>query len=942
MTGVNAGRALQASEILLACLQEAGDDVEAGFAAAEYILALDEQWDSQQDTVSRSILTENRPFHIGEDGYPRDKSKRFLDKYKVAAAARDPSVLAQLLESIPEDQRYKLNSVVNHLQSGGTIHHPKEPPGLSINIDGVTADPAWEKYSVLLVLRQDWEERQEQRDAQRTCANEAIGIIRGEDDDGRRFNTIDAHLKEAGATEAEVRSIARARHAVSTGRRSVESLLELYEEVAESVHRRIDTGYDIDPEVPVPTEPDDLRAQFSVESDQATTQQPEPELELESDRLDRIGLIAEILVSMFGDKSVEVAKKLKAESQRQSSSVVMSINAAFHLDPQGIWHGPNPPSPTGWVQIAPGPAGGLRWAPSNGAALTAAIQTHGFGSQATSAPTPHGPPPATPQAAPSPHAVAHQARAVKANAAYTHAMGVLTTGGVLSPSEKSDLSRHLSVMSKQQLRDLYSSLGGTALITGAQRQPWVHAIKGILTGVTPPPTPAMQAAQGLPVTPKPSKQAALYVAPNQPATTTQPTSNFPPVPMRDETTWETGKAQPGTLNGVDFAPAPPKFWERAKDVDVGEPPPLKKIDRVSVIVREPDGRIWIVKPTNEFGNRKHTLPGGGAEYGLSTQQNAMKEVWEETGLQVEITGFVGDFEDSNTKRNGRLYTAKRVGGAPWEAKIEPHITNHATGQPAAESERVSLVTLSRASKLLHRTDDLAQLAMMHPIDIKTKPTGNVIDKIVRGVQSKAQAYIATKKAAGESEGDATLHVIQEARGFNKKPTVVDKQNFDSLMTRGGHIELLRGIAERPPSSAHTKSQLTPAQMAEQFKTGDHFPGHGMYGVGTYADATKGSNNVASTGYSTGGEVIRIAMPKTAKIIKFSELKNHTGRSHPNAYKVPSGKSKTDYWRGIHAALAGYDAIEIDNSYNGNAYYVILNRGILTVQDKAPPKGYQIT
>lgn len=495
----------------------------------------------------------------------------------------------------------------------------------------------------------------------------------------------------------------------------------------------------------------------------------------------------------------------------------------------------------------------------------------------------------------------------------------------------------LSVMNKGQLKSLYAALGGTAAIVGSQRQPWVHAIKAILSGQPVPTrstTPAPAAARG----PAPTTATVPAATGAVNATYTQAA---PAAPVQDEITWKTGETQPGGLNGIDFGPAPPKFWEGVKDADVNEPPPLRRVDRVSVLIREPDGRIWIVEPTNHYGNRKHTLPGGGVEAGLTNQQNAMKEVWEETGLQVKITGFAGDFEDSNTAKNGRLYIGERVGGAPWDAKVEPNIPKHfAPGVGAAESETVKLVTPDRAAQLLHRTDDLAQLAMVHPIPVDTKPNRNVIKKIVDAVQPKARAYIKKKLAAGESPGDATLHVIQEARGFNGKPKVVNKANFDILMAQGQHIEMLRGIAQTPPSSAHTLSKLTPKQMADQFRSGEHFPGNGMFGVGTYADSTKGHANAATYQYSYRGEIIRMALPKTAKVAKFTEL-NRLTQSHPDNYEVPPGKNKTHYWRGVHAALAGYDAIHVDGLGYGQGYYVILNRSILVVQDTEPRSGYTI-
>jgi ADP-ribose pyrophosphatase YjhB (NUDIX family) len=425
----------------------------------------------------------------------------------------------------------------------------------------------------------------------------------------------------------------------------------------------------------------------------------------------------------------------------------------------------------------------------------------------------------------------------------------------------------------------------------------------------------------------------------------------PVVPFAAERAWETGKPEPGVLNGIPFAPAPHHFWEKVPDVDVKEPPltppgvnpSRSNVKRAGILVREPDGRVWIVQPTNSFGNRDHTLPGGGVEPGLTTQQNALKEVWEETGLQVKITGYAGDFEDSNRPGlYGRLYVGERVGGAPWDAKVEASIVSRKTGNPAAESETVTLVTPERAAQLLHRTDDLAQLAMVHPISIKTNPAKNVISKIVGGVQPAALDYARKKTAAGESPGDATLHAVQEARGFNGKPAVVKKADFDALLSQGNHIEMLRGIAAIPPSSAHGATNLTPHDMAEQFKTGEHFPGHGMFGVGTYADSTKGSQNAATGSYSAGGEVMRIALPKTAKVVKFAALKDATGASAPGGYKTPAGKNPADYWRGVHAALAGYDAIHVDDpSRYGHGYYVILNRSILTVQKEKVDRNYTI-
>lgn len=130
------------------------------------------------------------------------------------------------------------------------------------------------------------------------------------------------------------------------------------------------------------------------------------------------------------------------------------------------------------------------------------------------------------------------------------------------------------------------------------------------------------------------------------------------------------------LNGVPFepwkAPTTDEGWAKVEgQKDVGEPdfPDTgKKRPASGVIIEEPDGRVWLIEPTNHFGGYEHTFPKGGLERGMSAQANAIKETYEEAGLKVEITGYVGDFE--RTTSVARYYTAKRVGGSPADHGTE--------------------------------------------------------------------------------------------------------------------------------------------------------------------------------------------------------------------------------------------------------------------------------
>ncbi|HEY6965891.1 MAG TPA: NUDIX domain-containing protein [Burkholderiales bacterium] len=157
-------------------------------------------------------------------------------------------------------------------------------------------------------------------------------------------------------------------------------------------------------------------------------------------------------------------------------------------------------------------------------------------------------------------------------------------------------------------------------------------------------------------------------------------------------TFVPGGDVPHQLGGVVFSPwTPPATLEGWKNVS-GQNPHLEEshpfkqtsawwTDSASgkkfqpktgagVIIVENDGRVWLTRPTNSFGNYVHTFPKGTVEHGLSLQASAIKEAYEETGLKVRITGVLGDYQ--RTSSVARYYIARRVGGTPrdmgWESQ----------------------------------------------------------------------------------------------------------------------------------------------------------------------------------------------------------------------------------------------------------------------------------
>lgn len=135
---------------------------------------------------------------------------------------------------------------------------------------------------------------------------------------------------------------------------------------------------------------------------------------------------------------------------------------------------------------------------------------------------------------------------------------------------------------------------------------------------------------------------------------------------------------PASANGIDFspwsgAPTTADGWKALGEASTFNEPPMKtapgKQPAAGVVTVEADGRVWAVAPSNAFGGYSATFPKGRLD-GLSPRASAIREAFEESGLQVELTGYLCDSVRSTTVT--RYYTARRVGGNPadmgWESQ----------------------------------------------------------------------------------------------------------------------------------------------------------------------------------------------------------------------------------------------------------------------------------
>lgn len=160
-------------------------------------------------------------------------------------------------------------------------------------------------------------------------------------------------------------------------------------------------------------------------------------------------------------------------------------------------------------------------------------------------------------------------------------------------------------------------------------------------------------------------------------------------------------AMPPTLNDIAFqswsaAPTMIADWEAlASQFRIEEPPfnaPNGYKRSAGVVVRESDGRIWLVAPSNGFGGYKATFPKGQLD-GRSPQAAALTEAFEETGLQVRILSHLIDVKRTTTYT--RYYLAERIGGNPadmgWESQAVMLVPQEKLGQIADNRNEVAII-----------------------------------------------------------------------------------------------------------------------------------------------------------------------------------------------------------------------------------------------------------
>ena len=79
-----------------------------------------------------------------------------------------------------------------------------------------------------------------------------------------------------------------------------------------------------------------------------------------------------------------------------------------------------------------------------------------------------------------------------------------------------------------------------------------------------------------------------------------------------------------------------------------------------------DKKVLLIKRKNYPFKGKWALPGGFVDYGEKTEDTAIREVFEETGLKTKINNLVGVYSDPNRDPRGHtvsvIYLLEMCGG----------------------------------------------------------------------------------------------------------------------------------------------------------------------------------------------------------------------------------------------------------------------------------------
>jgi len=188
------------------------------------------------------------------------------------------------------------------------------------------------------------------------------------------------------------------------------------------------------------------------------------------------------------------------------------------------------------------------------------------------------------------------------------------------------------------------------------------------------------------------------------------------------------------------------------------------------------------------------------------------------------------------------------------------------------------------------------------------------------ILEQADDLVEAAAARGSTtDADPLLRQLYQVRGYDGLPTVLDDDAFEALIDYSVTRPMYRGMVDRSGDAADNL-------FLQAFRTGDYFPGEGVFGNGTYA----ADNFAVARGFGGGisDNVIRMVLAPGSNTVSHADIKREwlafTRSEEYDRMTYAQRRLLDDLGR--YAVMRGYDSIFIEE----NGYHVILNRSRLTV------------
>lgn len=216
----------------------------------------------------------------------------------------------------------------------------------------------------------------------------------------------------------------------------------------------------------------------------------------------------------------------------------------------------------------------------------------------------------------------------------------------------------------------------------------------------------------------------------------------------------------------------------------------------------------------------------------------------------------------------------------------------------------------------------------------------------KGFQAIRQKRI-EKEYLNTGIGDLQLEIIADKQGFSGKPKVVSSEEMAELEKKGWIIAY-RGIEDETSDS----TVISAEELAEQFRTGEYYAGHGTMGNGIYFSSDKrlaefyaGRTTKKTLGGivyntlsdTTKGAVLKVAIPPDALMTSGFKEELTTHRDALMNEKLGGFYGADDIGRKL--AARGERGVEVTAFINNASerIFVIFDRSMLAVEESKKTK-----